>query len=198
MQLVLPVRYLQRASKYHVAREEQMLKRLTVMMAALLLALPASAGYAVRDTHTMKHWHPILVEPALGYFGLSFFGHEHTNNEHPVEDRAFVRAPITSCWRYDFLERDCDGPDHYKAYLADGSAPDSMIGAYKGDPSPTSPPRAKACAINTNPYREYCVSDYRDDGKTVWLDTGRDLERHALAIGCPGPRLEYPCRSRDP
>ncbi len=175
-----------------------MLKRSTVMMAALLLTLLASAGYAARDTHTMKHWHPMFVEPALGYFGLSFFGHEHTNNEHPVEDGAFVRAPITSCWNYDFLERDCDGPDHYKAYLADGSTPDSMIGAYKGDPSPTSPPRAKACAINTNPYLEYCVSDYRDDGKTVWLDTGRDLERHTLAIGCPGPRLEYPCTSNDP
>ena len=25
----------------------------------------------------------MFVEPALGYFGLSFFGHEHTNNEHP-------------------------------------------------------------------------------------------------------------------
>jgi hypothetical protein len=65
-----------------------MLKSLTVMMAALLLALLASAGYAARDTHTLKHWHPMFVEPALGYFGLSFFGHEHTNNEHPVEGMA--------------------------------------------------------------------------------------------------------------
>jgi hypothetical protein len=65
------------------------------MMAALLLTLLASAGYAARDIHTMKHWHPMFVEPTLGYFGLSFFGHEHTNNEHPVEDGAFVRAPST-------------------------------------------------------------------------------------------------------
>jgi hypothetical protein len=65
------------------------------MMAALLLTLLASAGYAARDIHTMKHWHPMFVEPALGYFGLSFFGREHTNNEHPVEDGAFVRAPST-------------------------------------------------------------------------------------------------------
>ena len=25
----------------------------------------------------------------------------------------------------------------------------------------------------------------------MWRDTGRDLERHTLVIGCPGPRLEY-------
>src|SRR5687768_16627274 len=98
----------------------------------------------------MKHWHPMFVEPALGYFGLSFFGHEHTRHEHPVKDGAFVRAPITSCWNYDFLEADCDGPDHYKALVADGSRPDSMIGAYmgdRGDPR-TSPPRAKACGAS--------------------------------------------------
>jgi hypothetical protein len=165
---------------------------------ALLVALLASAGYAVRDTHVMKHWHPMFVEPALGYFGLSLFGHDHTRHVHKVENGAFVRAPITSCWNYDFLERDCDGPDHYKAFVADGGTRDSMIGAYKGDPGSNSPPRAQACAVNTNPYREYCVSDYRDDGETVWLDTGRNLERHTLAIGCPGPRLEYPCTSNDP
>ena len=62
----------------------------------------------------------------------------------------------------------------------------------------TSPPRAKACAVNQSPYRRYCVSNYLDDGKTVWRDTGRDLERHTLVIGCPGPRLEYPCGSKDP
>jgi len=103
---------------------------------ALLVALlvSASLGYAARDTHTMKHWHPMFVEPALGYFGWSFFGHEHTRHEHPVKGGAFIDAPITSCWNYDFLERDCDGPDHYKAYLADGSRPNSMIGAYDARP----------------------------------------------------------------
>ena len=177
-----------------------MVKRLTVILAtvALLVASLASAGYAARNPHLMEHWHPMFVEPALGHFGLSFFGHEHTPQEHRIEGGAFVDAPITSCWNYDFLERDCDGPNHYKVFLADGSTRDSKVGAYKGDTSPTSPPRAKACAINTNPYREYCVSDYRDDGKTVWIDTGRDLDRHTLAIGCPGPRLEYPCTSKDP
>lgn len=176
-----------------------MVERL-VLLLVVAVTLLVAAGYAAKDTHTMKHWHPMFVEPALGYFGLSFFGHEHTRHEHPVKDGAFVRAPVTSCWNYDFLEADCDGPDHYKAYLADGRAPDSKLGAYMGDRgSPrTSPPRAKACAVNTDPYRRYCVSDYRDDGKTVWRDTGRDLERHTLAIGCPGPRLEYPCTSKDP
>ena len=180
-----------------------MVKRLMVVLAvvALLVALLASAGYAARNTHTMENWHPVLVEPALGYFGLSFFGHEHTRRKHEVEDGAFAQgAPITSCWDYDPLERDCDGPDHYKAFVADGSAPDSKIGAYMGDPGDprTSPPRAKACAVDIDPYRRYCVSDYRDDGRIVWRDTGRDLERHTLAIGCPGPRLEYPCTSKDP
>ena len=28
-------------------------------------------------------------------------------------------------------------------------------------------------------------------------ETGRDLERHTLAVGCPGPRLELPCKSND-
>ena len=164
------------------------------------VTLLASGLYAARNTHTMEHWHPMYVEPALGYFGLSFFGHEHTRHEHKVEDGAFVNAPITSCWDYDFLEHDCDGPDHYKAFIADGKTYDSKIGAYIGDPgSPRiSPRRAKACAINTNPYRKYCVSDCVDDGKTVWRETGHDLERHTLAIGCPGPRLEYPCTSKDP
>jgi hypothetical protein len=178
-----------------------MAKRLMMMVAivALLVVLLTSVGYAARDTHTMKHWHPMLIEPALGHFGLSFFGHEHTRHEHKVEDGAFIRAPITSCWNYDFLEHDCDGPDHFKAFVADGSVPDSMIGAYKGHPwASFSPPRAKACAVNTNPYHKYCVSDYRHDGKTVWLDTGRNLERHTLTVGCPGPRLEYPCTSKDP
>ena len=179
---------------------ERMAMRLMVLLAALLVALLASAGYAARNTHLMKHWHPMLVEPALGYFGLSFFGHEHNTRVYRVEDGSFVEAPVTSCWDYDFLERDCDGPDHYKAYLADGRAPDSKLGAYMGDRGNprTSPPRAKACAVNQSPYRRYCVSDYLDDGKTVWRDTGHDLERHTLVIGCPGPRLEYPCGSKDP
>jgi hypothetical protein len=164
-------------------------------IAALLVALLACTGYAVKDTHTMQHWHPMLVEPALGYFGLSFFGHDHTRHPDKIEDGAFVRAPITSCWNYDFLERDCDGPDHYKAFVTDGSAPDSKIGVYKGDPSSDAPPRAKACGVSEE--RTYCVSDYSDDGKVVWRETGRNLESHTLAIGCPGPRLEYPCRSRD-
>jgi hypothetical protein len=177
-----------------------MAMRLMVLLAALLVALLASAGYAARNTHLMKHWHPMLVEPALGYFGLSFFGHEHNTRVYRVENGSFVEAPVTSCWDYDVLERDCDGPDHYKAYLADGRAPDSKLGAYMGDRGNprTSPPRAKACAVNQSPYRRYCVSDYLDDGKTVWRDTGRDLERHTLVIGCPGPRLEYPCGSKDP
>ena len=173
-----------------------MLKRLAIVT-ALLIALLASAGYAAKDTHLMQHWHPMFVEPALGYFGLSFFGHDHTRHEHPVNNGAFVRAPITSCWDYDFLEADCDGPDHYKAFIADGRAPDSKIGAYKGDASPSSPKRAKACAVNTDPYRRYCVSDYRDEGQIVWRETGRNLEKHMLTIGCPGPRLELPCKSTD-
>jgi hypothetical protein len=169
-----------------------------VLLLVVAVTLLVAAGYAAKDTHTMKHWHAMFVEPALGYFGLSFFGHEHKRHEHPVKDGAFVRAPITSCWNYDFLEADCDGPDHYKAFVADGSRPDSTIGAYigdRGDPR-TSPPRAKACGVSGE--RTYCVSDYSDDGKTVWLDTGRNLESHMLAIGCPGPRLEYPCTSNDP
>ena len=173
-----------------------MLKRLAIVT-ALLIALLASAGYAAKDTHLMQHWHPMFVEPALGYFGLSFFGHDHTRHEHPVNNGAFVRAPITSCWDYDFLEADCDGPDHYKAFIADGRALDSKIGAYKGDASPSSPKRAKACAVNTDPYRRYCVSDYRDEGQIVWRETGRNLEKHMLTIGCPGPRLELPCKSTD-
>jgi hypothetical protein len=176
--------------------EEQIMKGLLIAT-VLLVALLVSVGYTARDTHTMRHWHPMLVEPALGYFGISFFGHEHTPHEHPVKDGAFVRAPITSCWNYDFLEKDCDGPDHYKAFISDGSKPDSRIGAYKGDPGAGSPPRAKACAVNTNPYREYCVSDYLDDGKIVWRETHHNLDSHTLAVGCPGPRLELPCRSRD-
>ena len=172
-----------------------MVERL-VLLLVVAVTLLVAAGYAAKDTHTMKHWHPMFVEPALGYFGLSFFGHEHTRHEHPVKDGAFVRAPITSCWNYDFLEADCDGPDHYKAFVADGSRPDSMIGAYMGDPwASFSPPRAKACGVSGG--REYCVSDWQDDGRIVWRETHHNLDSHTLAVGCPGPRLELPCRSRD-
>jgi hypothetical protein len=119
---------------------------------ALLVASLVSAGYAARDTHTMKHWHPMLIEPALGYFGLSFFGHDHTRHPDKVEDGAFVRAPVTSCWNYDFLERDCDGPDHYKAFVEDGIAPDSKIGAYMGDGAGAlSPPRPKRAPSTPTP-----------------------------------------------
>ena len=173
-----------------------MAKRLIVKTTMVAMILLVAIGYAARDTHTMKHWHPMFVEPALGYFGISFFGHHHATHEYAVEDGAFVRAPITSCWSYDFLEKDCDGPDHYKAFIADGKTADSRIGAYKGDPwHGHSPPRAKACGVNGG--RTYCVSDYVDDGKAVWRETGRNLESHTLAVGCPGPRHELPCKSSD-
>jgi hypothetical protein len=42
----------------------------------------------------------MLVEPALGYFGWSFFGHEHDTRVYRVEGTALVEAPITSCWDY--------------------------------------------------------------------------------------------------
>lgn len=53
---------------------ERMAKRSTVVLACcgLLVASLASAGYAARNTHVMEHWHPMFMEPALGYFGLSF------------------------------------------------------------------------------------------------------------------------------
>jgi hypothetical protein len=164
---------------------------------ALLMLLLTSLGYAAKDTQLMKHWHPMFVEAVLGYFGISFFGHDHTRHSHKVEDGAFVRAPITSCWKYDFLEADCDGPDHYKAFVADGERPDSRIRAYmgdRGDPR-TSPVRAKACGMSTE--HVYCVSDYSDDGKIVWRETHHNLDKHMLTIGCPGPRKELPCVSRD-
>jgi hypothetical protein len=166
----------------------------------LVVVLLTSAGYAAKDTNTMQHWHPMLIEPALGYFGISFLGHDHERHVHPSADGAFTDgAPVTSCWNYDFLEKDCDGPDHYKAFIADGVNPDSRVGAYmgdRGDPR-TSPARAKACATNLNPHHVYCVSDHVDDGRIVWLETHHNLDSHTLAVGCPGPRLELPCRSRD-
>lgn len=176
-------------------------RRIAMVVASLVLlvALLTSLGYAARNTQVMAHWHPMFVEAALAHYGISWFGHDHTLHPDKVENGAFVRAPITSCWDYDFLEHDCDGPDHYKAFVADGKKPDSRVGAYMGSRgSPRlSPPRAKACAINTHPYHRYCVSDYKYDGKVVWRETDRNLETHMLAVGCPGPRLELPCRSRD-
>jgi len=166
----------------------------------LLLALLTLAAYAARDTRLMYHWHPMFIQPAFQYFGLYVFGHEHPHRPHPVRNGAFVDSPITSCWDYDFLEKDCDGPQHYKAFVADGEKPDSRVGAYMGDRgSPRfSPPRAKACATNLKPPHVYCVSDYKDDGKIVWRETHHNLDSHTLVIGCPGPRLELPCRSKDP
>ena len=66
---------------------------LLLLLVALLVALLASAGYAARNTHLMKHWHPMLVEPALGSFGLSFFGHEHNTRVYMVEDGSLLRHP---------------------------------------------------------------------------------------------------------
>jgi hypothetical protein len=160
----------------------------------ILVALLAGAGYATKDTQVMAHWHPMFVEPALGHFGISFFGHDHTRHEHPARNGAFADgAPVTSCWSYDFLEKDCDGPDHYKAFVSG-----SRVGAYKGDPSAYSPPRAKECATTTDHLR-VCVSDWRDDGKTVWREAslGAHIKEHTHAVGCPGPRNELPCKSTD-
>src|SRR5215217_2489691 len=176
-----------------------MLKRVVVTLAtiALLVASLVCAAYVARDTQLMYHWHPMFIQPAFQYFGLYVFGHEHPMSPHPVRDGAFVDSPITSCWDYDFLEKDCDGPQHYKAFVADGIKPDSKIGAYLGDPGDPrfSPPLAKACGMNGDD--TYCVSDYRDDGRIVWRETHHNLDSHTLAVGCPGPRLELPCRSRD-
>jgi hypothetical protein len=166
-----------------------MKKLVGVMVLAVLLA---SAAYAARGTHVMRHWHPMFVEEIVNNFGVSWLGHVHTAQEPAVEDGALVSAPVTTCWNYDFLEMDCDGPDHYKSFL-DGQ----RIGAYKGDETLLAPPRAEACGLDTDTDQKFCVSDYKDDGETVWLDTGRSLEEHTLAVGCPGPRsLTTPCTSR--
>ena len=161
---------------------------LGVVLAVALLAC-ASFAYAARDTQLMRNWHPMFIAPLLGRLG--FPGHENVRHEFPVRDGALVRAPVTSCWNHDPLERDCDGPDHYKA-LVEGS----RIGAYKGAPSLISPKRAKACATTAD-HRRYCVEDWRDDGKTEWLNTHRRIVEHALVVGCPGPHFEYPCKSKD-
>jgi hypothetical protein len=156
----------------------------------LVITVLAFTGYAAKDTHVMRHWHPMFVEKWVNQAGYSWFGHVHTAQEPEQKNGALVRAPVTTCWDYDFLEMDCDGPDHYKSFL-DGQ----RIGAYKGDETILAPPRAKACATDNG--ERFCVSDYEDDGETVWLDTGRNLEEHTLVIGCPGPRsLTTPCTSR--
>src|SRR5215208_1235827 len=164
---------------------------------ATVVLLVALLGYVFKDSQVLAHWHPAYIERGVTAVGLSWFGHDHTRHVHPVAGNAFADgAPVTSCWSYDFLEKDCDGPDHYKAFIADGKTADSRIGAYKGDPwHGHSPPRAKACGVNGG--RTYCVSDYVDDGKAVWRETGRNLESHTLAVGCPGPRHELPCKSSD-
>jgi hypothetical protein len=159
---------------------------------ATIVLLVALLGYVFKDSQVLAHWHPAYIERGVTAVGLSWFGHDHTRHVHPVAGNAFADgAPVTSCWSYDFLEKDCDGPDHYKAF-ADGS----MIGAYRGDPWGASPPRAKACATTVDD-RKVCISDYSNDGKTVWRDAGSRIVEHALTVGCPGPRLELPCKSED-
>jgi hypothetical protein len=166
----------------------------TLRIVLLVAAVLAATGYAAGGTQPVRDWHPVFG-PVLG--SLGFPGHNGQPHEHPVSDGAFVDGgPVTSCWNYDFwqFELDCDGPAHYKAF-ADGG----KIGAYKGDPTPVVfplPLRAKAC-VTTADGREVCVSDWVNDGKTVWRDTGGRIVEHRLAIACPGPRFELPCRSRD-
>ena len=65
-------------------------------------------------------------------------------------------------------------------------------------------PRPAACPVNC-PSRHNGGSYTKSrpgigrGGREDRMDRyGRDLERHTLAIGCPGPRLEYPCTSKDP
>ena len=49
-----------------------MVERL-VLLLVVAVTLLVAAGYVAKATHTMKHWHPMFVEPALGYFGLSYY-----------------------------------------------------------------------------------------------------------------------------
>lgn len=154
-----------------------------------VLCLLLVAAYVGRHTSLVRNWHPMLIEPALAHFGLTWMGHDHDPQPPKVAGNELVGSPVTTCWNYDFLELHCDGPDHYKAF-ADGS----KIGAYKGTPSPISPSQATACAVFGK--QQVCVTDDRDDGETVWLDTGRPIERYTL-VECPGPRFErLPCTSR--
>jgi hypothetical protein len=175
---------------------KESMKTILIVLAAAVLVL-AGVLYAARSTQTIRDWHPVFA-PVLD--SLGFPGHKGHSHEHPARGGAFTDgAPVTSCWNYDFwqFELDCDGPDHLKAFVADGVKPDSRIGAYKGDASPiVYPLRAKACGMNAG--HRYCVSDYVDDGRVVWRETHHNLEEHTLRIGCPGPRFELPCRSRDP
>jgi hypothetical protein len=163
----------------------------TKFIVVLVLVLVV-VGYAARGTQPVREWHPIFA-PVLDSIG--FPGHSGVSHEHPAHDGAFVDgAPVTSCWDYDFwqFEFDCDGPDHYKA-LVDGD----RIGALKGDPSfLVYPLRAKACATTTDGQR-VCVEDRTYDHKAVWRDTHGRIVEHTLVIGCPGPRWELPCVSRN-
>ena len=47
-----------------------------------------------------------------------------------------------------------------------------------------------------NEGRVYCVSDYVDDGRVVWRETGVNLDSHALAVGCHGRTKERPAKQR--
>jgi hypothetical protein len=160
-----------------------------------LTTKPRPRGTAFIDT-----WHPWPVEYLLSLVGISWFGHEHVPREPKVVGDVLIAAPVTTCWAYDLFEYHCDGPDHYKSFL-DGTS----VGAYKGDTSLISPARSKACGYNEvssgglspTARRTYCVSDYRFDNTTIWIDVGRTLKTHTAQVGCPGPRsLTYPCTAR--
>jgi hypothetical protein len=47
-----------------------------------------------------------------------------------------------------------------------------------------------------NEGRVYCVSDYVDNGRVVWRETGVNLDSHALAVGCHGRRKERPLQKQ--
>jgi hypothetical protein len=150
------------------------------------LVLLAAVVYWEGDNSS---WHPIFLEAWLAHFGISWMGHEHDPTYPRAEDGVIVDAPVTTCWNYDFLERHCDGPDHWKALL-DGQ----RVGAYMGDESPISPKFAKACGYASE--TKFCVKDYVDDGEPVWLNTGHDLTKYSLEVGCVGVHFEQlPCSS---
>jgi hypothetical protein len=52
-------------------RREQVKRLMLILtMVALLEALLACAGYAARDTQLMRNWHPMFIEPALGFWAI--------------------------------------------------------------------------------------------------------------------------------
>ena len=71
----------------------------------LVVTVVAFVGYAARDTHVMRHWHPMFVEKWVNQAGYSWLGHVHTAQEPEVKDDALVRAPVTTCWDYETAER---------------------------------------------------------------------------------------------